>query len=73
MILFPKGSKRRAFIEAVSRETGWVFFGDDRMLSTHLGNLLKDGTAKPHHYLAVAFIDAITFEAGHCFKNAGKL
>jgi len=73
MILFPPGTRRRAAIEAGSRELGWVFFGDDRMLSTHLGNLVKSGEAKPHHYLFVALIDAITLEAGHCFKNAGKL
>ena len=43
------------------------------MLSTHLGNLLVTGEAKPYHYLAVAVIDFITLEFGHCFRNAGKL
>jgi hypothetical protein len=60
-------------IDRASRALGRLFFGDGRRLSTHLGNLLVSQNAAWHHLIAAGFVDLITFEQGHCFKNAGKL
>jgi hypothetical protein len=61
------------FLDWCSRSMGRVFFGDRRRLSTHLGNALVSQNASWHHLIAAGFVDLITFEQGHCFKNAGKL
>lgn len=72
MQLLPKGTLRRRVVEAIDRRIGLWIFGDARTLSTHLGNRLKDGTARSRHLLAAALVDFLTLEQGHCFKNAGK-
>jgi hypothetical protein len=60
-------------IDFCSRALGKLFFGDRRRLSTHLGNELISQNAAWHHLIAAGLIYLITFEQGHCFKNAGKL
>jgi hypothetical protein len=60
-------------LDLCSRSLGKLFFGDRRRLSTHLGNLLVSGEAKPRHLIAAAAVDTITLEDGHSFRNAGKL
>lgn len=72
MILFPDGSRRRAAFEALDRGICRVLTGKAVTCSTYIGDLVKAGAAKPRHYLAAAFIDTVTFEDGHVFKNAGK-
>lgn len=72
MILLPQGTLRRRYFESCDRWLGKAIFGDSRTVSTHIGNRLISGQAKSRHYLAAAFIDLITFEQAHCFKNAGK-
>jgi hypothetical protein len=60
-------------LDYCSRVMGKLFFGDGRRLSTHLGNELVSQNASWYHLIAAGFVDLITFEFGHCFKNAGKL
>lgn len=72
MTLFPEGTRRRAVFEACDRWLCFQLTGERLTCSTYLGNQLKAGTAKPWHLLGAAFVDCITFEPGHCFKNEGK-
>ena len=58
-------------LDMASRSLGRLFFGDYRRLSTHLGNRQKVGTARWYHLMSAGFVDLITLEQGHCFKNAG--
>lgn len=70
MKLFPQDTKRREVFEKADRWVGNWLFGEPKTVSTHIGDRIKAGIAKPRHYLAAAFIDL--FEKFHCFKNAGK-
>lgn len=60
------------FLDRGSRLLGRAFFGDGRRLSTHLGNALIAQNASWYHLIVAGVVDLITFEHGHCFKNAGK-
>lgn len=60
-------------LDCASRALGRLFFGDRRRLSTHLGNLLVSQNAVWYHLIVAGVVDLVTWEQGHCFKNAGKL
>lgn len=73
MIVLPQGTLRRALFEKVDRALGRLFFGNDKTVSTNLGDRIYNGTAPWWQRWIASQIDALVFEYGHCLKNAGKV
>lgn len=72
MRLLPENSRAYRWFDAFDRRCGLLIFGERRWVSAILGDKQKNGTAHSGHLMAIALIDALTFERSHCFKNAGK-